>query len=544
MPEPWEGSEAFAAWPGVRAPFAMMTVSADPRRRNEFTSLDCSRKPLPMKTLRALCLLMSVLLVACGPGEISEGTGGGAATGGGNATGGGDATGGGAATGGGQATGGGGATGGGEATDGGCIPATCGSLGADCGSVGDGCGGTLSCGTCVQPATCGGGGVANRCGGGVSGPTYHVATNGDDARSCATAMNANTPKRTIKSGIACLAAGSTLLIAGGVYPEAINEYEVRIPSGTSWSAPVTISGTPGDRPILRPTSGSDVIRVMGPTGGTHHVIFKNLVLDGVNLTPVGACGIKMTYTGSDPANEAHHIRVQNCEIKNAPGQGILGCGAYSEILNNEVHHNGTSDFEHGIYCSSKGLLVDGNDFHHNSGWGIHIYKSGGTAGPNIIVRNNRSHDNARIGKRGPGIIAGGIGTLVHNNVVWNNEDGIQVTYSGANGVKVFNNTIYANRGYGIYVGNVPNAQLRNNIIFNNTGPAISNGGGTLGLIQSNNLTTDPLFVNAAGANFHIRAGSPAIDYGYNVFSAGVTADVDRHAYPMTGPYDVGAYQYR
>jgi hypothetical protein len=49
-----------------------------------------------------------------------------------------------------------------------CVPRTCGQAGANCGSVADGCGGILPCGSCVAPQTCGGGGTANLCGGGVN----------------------------------------------------------------------------------------------------------------------------------------------------------------------------------------------------------------------------------------------------------------------------------------------------------------------------------------------------------------------------------------
>jgi hypothetical protein len=45
-----------------------------------------------------------------------------------------------------------------------CQPATCAALGKNCGSVPDGCGGTLSCGTCSAPQSCGGGGTPNVCG--------------------------------------------------------------------------------------------------------------------------------------------------------------------------------------------------------------------------------------------------------------------------------------------------------------------------------------------------------------------------------------------
>lgn len=49
-----------------------------------------------------------------------------------------------------------------------CSPLTCAKLGANCGQAADGCGGILNCGTCNAPQTCGGGGVANLCGGGVN----------------------------------------------------------------------------------------------------------------------------------------------------------------------------------------------------------------------------------------------------------------------------------------------------------------------------------------------------------------------------------------
>ncbi|HSQ67924.1 MAG TPA: hypothetical protein VLM85_32160 [Polyangiaceae bacterium] len=49
-----------------------------------------------------------------------------------------------------------------------CTPTSCTAQGKNCGTISDGCGGTLSCGTCTSPQTCGGGGVANVCGTGSS----------------------------------------------------------------------------------------------------------------------------------------------------------------------------------------------------------------------------------------------------------------------------------------------------------------------------------------------------------------------------------------
>ena len=44
-----------------------------------------------------------------------------------------------------------------------CTPTTCAAQGKNCGTILDGCGGSLVCGSCTAPQTCGGGGVANVC---------------------------------------------------------------------------------------------------------------------------------------------------------------------------------------------------------------------------------------------------------------------------------------------------------------------------------------------------------------------------------------------
>ncbi|MCC6522927.1 MAG: hypothetical protein IT373_09720 [Polyangiaceae bacterium] len=45
-----------------------------------------------------------------------------------------------------------------------CTQTTCSAQGLNCGPAGDGCGGTLDCGTCPAPQTCGGGGTPGVCG--------------------------------------------------------------------------------------------------------------------------------------------------------------------------------------------------------------------------------------------------------------------------------------------------------------------------------------------------------------------------------------------
>jgi len=57
-----------------------------------------------------------------------------------------------------------------------CTPTTCAAKGLNCGTIPDGCGGTLTCGVCTAPQTCGGGGVANVCGVGAPAPATALLT--------------------------------------------------------------------------------------------------------------------------------------------------------------------------------------------------------------------------------------------------------------------------------------------------------------------------------------------------------------------------------
>jgi len=64
---------------------------------------------------------------------------------------------------------------------------------------------------------------------------------------------------------------------------------------------------------------------------------------------------------------------------------------------------------------------------------------------------------------------------------------------------------------------------------------------------TNNLslaTTDlGKFANAAGGDYHLLTGSPAINTGINTSAYGVTTDYDGNVRPSGGTYDIGAYEF-
>ena len=106
--------------------------------------------------------------------------------------------------------------------------------------------------------------------------------------------------------------------------------------------------------------------------------------------------------------------------------------------------------------------------------------------------------------------------------MWSNgQGGINIQYGNVRNTQVYNNTIYNSGPYGLYIGSSSsNATVRNNIVYQSGG--IQNYG--VGTVLSNNLTTDPKFVNPAGADLRLQAGSPAINAGTMI--AIVTTDFD------------------
>jgi hypothetical protein len=199
-----------------------------------------------------------------------------------------------------------------------------------------------------------------------------------------------------------------------------------------------------------------------------------------------------------------------------------------------------------------------------------------------LVEGNIIYENGLGG--GSGINMDGVThTLVRNNLLYDNHaSGISLYQidggSGSHDNRVFNNTILmpSNGRWGINIPNTADTdnQLFNNIVYNahNWRGSISIASPSLPGFESDYnvvmdrfstddgdtrislsawqalgydthsiiATPDQLFINPSAADYHLKAGSPAVDQGLSL--AEVTDDLEGNSRPAGPAYDIGAFE--
>jgi parallel beta-helix repeat protein len=357
--------------------------------------------------------------------------------------------------------------------------------------------------------------------------TIHVAKTGHDTNNtCLEAESASTPKLTVNAGLGCLAAGDTMTIHVGTYAEAMLANS--IPSGIS----------DGQRTVIQAASG-ETVWIM-PTVTRFIEIYDRdfITLDGINTDGSNAT----SSVGYVVGNGSSYITIQNAILRDhkgpTPGSGQQHCigsagdqGTNHKFLNLEMADCGDHDGDHGIYLTGRNSLIEGCRIHNAYSHGIHEY-IGATNPLNNTIRNNTVYNNGYVGI---GMYLGS-GSVAYNNLVYGNgSDGFK-TNGSAYGI--YNNTIYNNAGWAINFNANGGHTARNNIFYQNSSGGVNN---TSNHTLSNNLTSNPSFINAGAANFHLQSGSSAINAGITV--GVVTTDFDAVARPQGAAYDIGAFEF-
>jgi parallel beta-helix repeat protein len=414
----------------------------------------------------------------------------------------------------------------------------------------------------------------------ASGMVYFVAPTGNDSNPGTEGL----PWRTIQKAAHTLVAGDTVYIKAGTYPERVEPQH----SGTAdnhivYAAypghTVTIDGTSVVVPQwsgLFDITEKQYIRVSGLRirNAGPNVEVAGILVDGSSHIIVEHNHVYNTSSSGIGVWDSYDVIIDNNEVERACYNGSnesisVGGTDTFEVRHNHVHHSR----KEGI-CPKDGSSngrVFANDVHHTEAVGIYI-DAWDKHTHDIEVYNNVVHDVAANGFSVASEQGGLLENVrIYNNIAYNNKwVGLHLFECCAaqhpvRNVQIVNNTFYRNGweqwGGGILLEN-PQAEdvvIRNNISSQNLSFQIAVDARVSGESHAvdHNLIDgyrggeeegetfgdayvegDPLFVDAAGADFHLREDSPAIDRGSPV--AAPATDFDGQSRPHGAAYDIGA----
>jgi len=274
------------------------------------------------------------------------------------------------------------------------------------------------------------------------------------------------------------------------------------------------------------------------------------ITDNQIIDNTGCQGIGILLSGSSlvQRNLVSNNTTSGCS--GGYGGGIhMGGASGARILDNVISNNTiTSGTGGGISLNGGGTpTIRGNLIIGNHASGVSPYTAGGgivmyNDSRPLIVQNIIVGNSAGPAGRGGGVFWLGYGpTLLNNTIVGNDAPlgGSAVyAYASADQTRVVNNILVGNSTQPvIYCEGAPP-------VFNSNDVVSPEGGGPryLGTCfdltgTDGNISADPQFVDAASGNFHLAAGSPAVDAGNNNASGLPATDMDGEPRIVDGDND-------
>ena len=307
-----------------------------------------------------------------------------------------------------------------------------------------------------------------------------AAPSGSDLHAGSLKHPYRTPRRLLWS----LKNGQTGCLRGGTYGTADSYH--RLLSGGAPKHRKTLTAYPGERATI-----DGYVELLGS-----YVTLRNLVFDGsnsrlVNPYKCGTQALGLLLQGHDEIFE--HNEVFQSGNK---GSAIIQHGDRNIIRYNKLHDFGSCyAYDHGVYVGDgDSVQIYGNWIWNNPhGWGVQVYP-----GPT----NARIHDNV-IDSNGGGFVISDDGTAtstgnqIYENVVMNSvglttQSGFFIDGAGLSGsgpVPGSSNTFVGNALFNTAVGESPNVTV------------------------ADNVSVDPLFVDAAAHNYALSPSSPLLAWG-------------------------------
>lgn len=423
------------------------------------------------------------------------------------------------------------------------------------------------------------------------GVLYYVSPTGDDSNE---GISESKPFKSIQKAADLTLPGDTVFIMNGTFQFAGSELNIkRSGNAGAW---ITYKALKGNKPK---------IKITGKVWKTIEIAADYITIEGIEIEgdvqnpsltlekaqacedeaqAIIAAGGTPDYNkyaeyntvgiviGGNTTDGNHHIIIRRCKVHDLPAPGIGSARAECITVEDNIVYN-TNKYT--MWPSSgislyhlSNLVPDGgyknfvrrNICYNNKALVKWITIGALSDGNGIIIDDSRNEQPGAISSSYTGR------TLVENNVCFDNGgSGIHAYLSDH--VDIINNTAYNNGlvvGYAeIFQSDASDGVVMNNIMYAKNNGKVNSNYSTKNVVYDYNIYfngsadvkgthdkfADPMFMNASVdvsvANFQLKEGSLAIDYGTSVFTAPAAApaiDVLGIVRPRGNGIDAGAYE--